>query len=562
MELSLTNFRCYKHHSVTFPLGVILIDGPSGKGKSTLLSSIKYALYGNLKSVTTFGEKKTSVTLQYQDMTITRTSIPSRLVIKKNDRVYEDGAAQSFLYTIFGSEEQFETTSYMAQKGAATFFSMSESQKLHLLEQLSLLGEHDIQAMKENITKDIKEKRKQTEKLENQIELLESQLGPEPLFVKKNGFSTLSEVRNVIEFLTITQRYWEEERSRCDKELFTYSNLLVKQQEKKQKHEQIKSMLSRIQNEYDQLLIESDKISIPEDKQILYQEYKYNHEKWLVYTTFCKKVEEEKDRFMSWLQTERSVYDRNRNEWLSYEIDLDELEDLQNVYQKHKFWELYKEQEQQLQTQTILFEEWLQHETHKHNEYKKEYDSLRIDPVVLDEYESYLKDNELFLTYKQQMKQVSYLQESLDQWVSHHTELYQRWKKEEEDLRYNTEDEPSYQRTLKHHETYLVYQQALQVAQVQQEQFQQWFTWEKESYERLKEEKDLLFISLEEVNKYEMIIKTHEQWECYNRLLKTLHEKKEFYRQLVDTAISNYNNELSILESKREPCTENIYDIQ
>ena len=201
MELRLSNFRCYRDKTFYFPRGVLLIDGPSGRGKTTILTAIKYALFGKVQQITTYGEKKTSVELSVGDVHIHRTNVPSRLLVTINgEKILEDDAAQEYLYTIYG--RQFELTSYMVQKGSIQFFTLSGSEKLKLLEQLSLLGENNIQQMKDSIQRDMKEKKRQIDKLENQIELLESQLGSKPTLEKKKGLSTLSEISDLIQFIT------------------------------------------------------------------------------------------------------------------------------------------------------------------------------------------------------------------------------------------------------------------------------------------------------------------------------------------------------------------------
>lgn len=241
MELRLVNFRCYREKTFVFPKGVLLIDGPSGKGKTTILNAIKYALFGKVTQISTYGEKKTSVTLIYNEIKIVRTNVPSRLLLTYSDKTMEDDAAQEYIYQLFG--RQFELTSYMVQKGAIQFFTLSGAEKLKLLEQLSLLGEDRIQCMKDTIQRDIKEKKRQTERIESQIELLENQLGTKPNIVKKKGFLTLSDIQQMITFIKSVKNGWEEHRMKNNILLETYTDQLKRHRSEKMVRDSISHSL-------------------------------------------------------------------------------------------------------------------------------------------------------------------------------------------------------------------------------------------------------------------------------------------------------------------------------
>ena len=120
LEVILSNFRCHRKQSFRFSPGLNLIDGTSGNGKSTILEAIHYCLIGKTRNVCTRGEKKCSVTLMWNGLTIQRTKLPSRLTVQPLG--LEDDAAQAYIYQLIGGED-FELTSYMLQKGTSQFFT-------------------------------------------------------------------------------------------------------------------------------------------------------------------------------------------------------------------------------------------------------------------------------------------------------------------------------------------------------------------------------------------------------------------------------------------------------
>ena len=185
MILTLKNFRCYTNE--TFDLGgsgLTLISGVSGKGKSTILLGINFALFGTGTKLTRVGEKSCSVELKINGIKIVRTKRPNRLLV---DDVYEDDAGQSIIDKKFGNN--FSITGYISQNSLNSFIMMSPIDKLAFLEKFAL-EDIDLASKKVECKSLIKSRREDlisiTSKLEITQELLEKTEKPEVIkFPKK-----------------------------------------------------------------------------------------------------------------------------------------------------------------------------------------------------------------------------------------------------------------------------------------------------------------------------------------------------------------------------------------
>ena len=133
MRIRLKNFRCYTDSTFDFGEGgLALISGPSGKGKSSILMGIYFALFGTGSKVTSYGKTSCTVELEFDGMKIVRTKRPNRVVV--ND-VYEDASAQEIINRKFG--DTFDVTGYIAQNAIGSFIIMSPIEKIAFLEKFA-----------------------------------------------------------------------------------------------------------------------------------------------------------------------------------------------------------------------------------------------------------------------------------------------------------------------------------------------------------------------------------------------------------------------------------------
>lgn len=149
MEVQLKNFKCWSSKTVNIsPEGMTLIHGRSGKGKSSILEAICFAISGKGKNIVQTGKRSCSVSLTLVDgICITRSKRPNILTVQipGGDKL-EDEAAQGLINKKFTST--FETVAYLKQSGkSSSFVTLSPREKLIFLEELAFRG-YDITSLK------------------------------------------------------------------------------------------------------------------------------------------------------------------------------------------------------------------------------------------------------------------------------------------------------------------------------------------------------------------------------------------------------------------------------
>ena len=166
MKITLKNFRCYENKTFDFGKdGIVLLSGPSGIGKTSILSAIYFSLFGVGTKIVSYGKTSCSVTLEFDGITIIRSKRPNRLIV--ND-IYEDDAAQNIINKKFG--DTFETTGYISQNAKDSFILMSPTEKLGFLEKFAF-QDVNLHQIKKRCKDLIKERNEVLIKTTSQLEM-------------------------------------------------------------------------------------------------------------------------------------------------------------------------------------------------------------------------------------------------------------------------------------------------------------------------------------------------------------------------------------------------------
>jgi DNA repair exonuclease SbcCD ATPase subunit len=134
MKLKLVNFGTWRDNEFDFSdNGLVLLCGPSGIGKSTILRAIAFALYNKGTRLVSDGQKSCSVTIELPGIRIYRSKGPIDFSVTHCGEIMSGETAQTFINDKFGNLDNF----YLAQKGVNSFVNMSCSSKLEFLQSLA-----------------------------------------------------------------------------------------------------------------------------------------------------------------------------------------------------------------------------------------------------------------------------------------------------------------------------------------------------------------------------------------------------------------------------------------
>lgn len=218
MRLTCKNFKSFEKRDFVLPdTGLVLLDGPSGVGKTTFTKAVQFALFGNVKKPYTYGKKNLSVELSIQNLNISRQKGPDLLKVNN----YEDDVAQGVIHKTIGmNEEEFLASSYIQQKMANSLLTLSPKDQLTFIESLAFAGKSP-EEFKNKINKYLNEKKKETERLSGKLDvLLEQQnaMGLESLSIESVPVPEVVKVPDDIESLIEkTKKEYDEASSELKK---------------------------------------------------------------------------------------------------------------------------------------------------------------------------------------------------------------------------------------------------------------------------------------------------------------------------------------------------------
>jgi len=227
LRISLKEFRCWKDLSIDIPLGgVTLIKGYSGCGKSTILQSIVWCLYGKIQLVAPITKKvaNTEVTIEFpfyfngrdDILKITRKK-STRVILYHYKDMYEDKVAQEIINDLFGTYDLWLASCYVGQGTRNTFLTAPNSGKMELLNSIAF-HEEDPRIFIDKITEVFNEKNtiyniKLSEYNNNisSLEILMSQIDINKALSEEQHSNTLNEINTLdselLNFQKIKKQY-------------------------------------------------------------------------------------------------------------------------------------------------------------------------------------------------------------------------------------------------------------------------------------------------------------------------------------------------------------------
>jgi len=236
MQVLINNFRGVEKAEYKFNDQLILINGPSGIGKSTIFNAITWCLYGNLRNVDPYGTIKPKVCVIIKglaSLTITRKKNPGLLKVIREGKEYEDDVAQELIDSTIGPLDLWNITTYIPQGERNKLLTASNADKMDILRQLAF-PEGNPEKEIEKIDTHVKKANMQ---VESQKLVLQSVANEKSKLTEDDGYSSelLKSVENEIgevknELIVVRDKHVNNEKKRA-----VFNSL--KEQEKKIKEE-------------------------------------------------------------------------------------------------------------------------------------------------------------------------------------------------------------------------------------------------------------------------------------------------------------------------------------
>lgn len=148
MKLTLSNFRTHKSLELQFPdKGLVLLDGVSGAGKSSVFKAIHHTLYGSVRKPVSWGESSYKLELLLGENTITRATGKNNISFNGLDG---DAGQQALMEMLGMSEDEFLASSYIMQKNQNSLLTLPPAEQLRFIERLAF-GKDSPDVYKEKI---------------------------------------------------------------------------------------------------------------------------------------------------------------------------------------------------------------------------------------------------------------------------------------------------------------------------------------------------------------------------------------------------------------------------
>lgn len=148
ITLTLENFRCWPKLNLEFEANeIILLKGDNGSGKSTILHSFSWILYGKPKNVAPRlkPKSKTRGSLDFGTFIVERQTSPNLVKIIVENKMYDGDVAQSIINEKFGCFEVWVASCYVLQDCRNSFLSVPNKDKINLLNKIAFSADDPLE---------------------------------------------------------------------------------------------------------------------------------------------------------------------------------------------------------------------------------------------------------------------------------------------------------------------------------------------------------------------------------------------------------------------------------